>query len=86
MKSSSRSQRDKLIYLEYTGVNAEQVRVPASVLASRFNLSRQRVYQIIDHETKKREVQNARVHSRLHDTEGDAEKVATLLADFLGGK
>jgi Mor family transcriptional regulator len=80
----SREQRDKLIYLEYAGVNAGQVRVPASVLAQRFKLSRQRVYQIIEQQTKAREVNNARVSSRLNDTEGDAQKVADLLVEFLG--
>ena len=84
-KLSSRERRDKKIYLEYTGVNPEHIRVPVAVLAERFSLSRQRVYQIIDKQTVIREVDNARVLSRTKDTEADAAKVAEMLGDFLGG-
>jgi Mor family transcriptional regulator len=84
-KLSSREQRDKKIYLEYTGVNSEHVRVPAAVLAKRFNLSRGRIYQIIDKQTLTREVENARVKSRTKNTEADAAKVAEMLGELLGG-
>ena len=84
-RMSSREKRDKKIYLEYTGVNPEHMRVPAAVLAKRFKLSRGRIYQIIDQQTLTREVENARVLSRTKDTEADAAKVAEMLGDFLGG-
>ena len=41
------TRRNYTIYTEYYGLNADQQRVPAIVLASRYGMTRGRIYQIV---------------------------------------
>ena len=87
---SYRGHRDRQIYREYMGINPEKVRVPAAVLAQRYNVSRARAYQILKEQHDQSLQQNARAklaeEGKLPDTEKDAAKVAELLVDMLGGQ
>ena len=87
---SYRDHRDRQVYREYMGINPDKVRVPATVLATRYNMSRARVYQILKEQYDKSLQQNARAklaeQGKLPDTEKDAAKVAELLSDMLGGQ
>ena len=79
-----RESRDREIYREYNGINPDHHRVPALALSERFRISRQRIYQIVDDQTKRAEKNNARLSHRSKDIEADAAKVAELLEDLLG--
>jgi len=84
-----REHRDIQIYREYMGINPEKKSVPALVLADRFNMSRQRVYQVIKEQESIRQAANRRAElaasGKLPDTEADAENVALMLSELLGG-
>jgi len=77
--------RDLRIYRDYFGINDEQHKVPVPVLARRYSLTRGRIYQIIDAQVSKQECNNERIKSRHQDSHADAEKVADMLSDLLGG-
>ena len=83
-KKGSRKMRDLNIYREYFGLNDEQKGIPVVVLARRYGLTRGRIYQIIDEQTKKQEVHNPRIEARMANSAEDAAKVAELLSDVLG--
>ncbi len=86
MPSSRNSTRNATIFMEYHGINDAQQRVPATVLASRYGLTRARVYQVLNQEKAKRELANPRLVFQSKPTEDDAQRVAEILSDFLEGK
>jgi Mor family transcriptional regulator len=87
---SYRGQRDRQIYREYQAINSDNRSIPAAVLAKRFNVSRQRVYQIIKEQESLVQRNNRRAEmaasGKLPNTETDAGQVAEMLSDLLGGQ
>jgi len=83
-RKSARAARDPKILQEYLGLNESQTRVPAVVLAKRFNLTRQRIYTIIAEQQRIRAKRNARMEHPSKDTEAAAVLVAEMLSDLLG--
>lgn len=81
---ASRKSRDLKIYRDYYGINEDHQKVPATVLARRYSLTRGRVYQIIDEQVKKQEKNNERISARMENSAADAERVAEMLSDVLG--
>ncbi len=79
------TRRNYTIYTEYYGLNADQQRVPAIVLASRYGMTRGRIYQIVKQQRALAEAQNPRMKFYAEQTEEDAEKIASLLNDLLEG-
>ena len=75
--------RDRRIYYEFHGVNDVKKPVPATVLASRFKITRARVYQILAKEKAMRERTNPRLRHIGENTEEDAKLVAEILSDLL---
>ena len=69
--------------MDYHGLNEDQTKIPAIVLARRYSLSRGRVYQIIDQQTKQQEQNNPRIKSRANNSAEDAKKVVGMISDLL---
>ena len=85
IKRASLPRRDVTILNEYMGLNEDQVRVPASVLARRFRLSRQRIHTIVNRQQEIRGKKNERLANPSTSTEEDALLVSEMLAEMLGG-
>ena len=83
MSKTRNAPRNSTIFMDYHGINESQERVPAVVLASRYGLTRARVYQILNKEKAKRELANPRLVFQSKSTEEDAQLVAKILSDFL---
>ena len=83
MKKGSRNKRDLTIYREYHGLNEDQTKIPAMVLARRYSLTRGRIYQIIDQQENKQKLNNPRIPERAANSAADAEKVAEILGALL---
>lgn len=79
MKKASRRNRDRKIYRDYHGLNEDQTKVPALVLARRYSLTRARVYQIVNDQSNKQKLTNPRIAALAEDSISDAAKVAELL-------
>jgi|TARA_R100001460_G_scaffold30312_1_gene59782 predicted outer membrane protein len=80
---SRNSRRNYTIFTEYSGLNQDQQRVPAIVLAHRYGLTRGRIYQIVAQQRAKVQSSNPRVKYYNESIERDAEAVSSMLKDFL---
>jgi len=78
------SRRNYTIYTEYYGLNQDQQRVPAIVLAHRYGLTRGRIYQIVAQQRASAKNSNPRMKFYRESIEDDAEAVCVMLKDFLG--
>ena len=83
MSKTRNQRRNATIYMDYNGINESHERVPAIVLASRYGLTRGRVYQIVSKERARREASNPRMVFKSESIEKDAKAVATMLSDLL---
>jgi len=79
----SKSNRDRKIYRDFNGLNDDQIRVPAIVLARRYSLTRARVYQIISRQSQKQKLSNPRIAALAEDSTADANKIADMLRHTL---
>ena len=77
------AKRNATIFSDYHGINDTQERVPAIVLASRYGVTRARIYQILSQEEAQRSDANPRITFRKEPTEADAQLVAEILSDLL---
>lgn len=84
MAKTRNATRNARIYMDYHGINESHERVPAIVLASRYGLTRGRIYQIVGKEESKRQANNPRIVFKTESVEKDAKLVSSMLIDLLG--